>query len=180
MAAARITRRLFGAALAAVLGWQVAAGAVALVHAVDLGRSTTLHLRLTATTAERVARVLGEDAAIHRAVRETLPERALLLVQAPTALASASLQDLPQVRLLHQLKNLLYPILVANVPDPQRVVDDPRAGDEVWLLRLDHAAIAAGAPAEPVPAEPTLDPLPPPWQPVVRGRRFELWRHRRS
>lgn len=148
--------------LCAVLAWQATLGALALLGGSWNGLQHGYGARLSATTGERIARTLGDDAPVYLALRE-LPHGAVVL-SGVDARAAASPENLERVRLVKQLQHLLYPS--PFLPDPRPAPVEAaeamaRPGFPIWLLVRSGDPDPAGRAG---------------WTLMLREERFQLWR----
>ncbi|GAB4163439.1 MAG: hypothetical protein Fur0037_29120 [Planctomycetota bacterium] len=167
-------RTLLAATLCLAIAWQALSAGTGMARRMVRGTEVGWRERFLATTGQRIERALGADLEVYRAVRERVPEGAILLTARPSGTV-ASLQD-PSIDLeaearkqgtLQQLRNLLYPSpFPVRVENPIAAIESgARAGIEPWLLCL---------PGDATPKERAG------WTLIARGDRFGLWTYRKD
>ncbi len=166
-------------ALVGLLAWQGVAAALLQARRTAANAPGDVLASLTATTADRVRRALGDDAAIVTALRDVVPRGTVVLNRQ----VHGSLEELRRTAvderqliaalerlsarngLFVQLTALTFPApCLLSVPDPVAVVErEHAAGRDRWLFVLADDPEPEGRPG---------------WTRVHRDRRFSLWRFR--
>lgn len=150
-----------------ILAWQAGAAALVLARQLRDNQGPAWAERLTADTATRVQRLLGQDAGLWRELRARLPAGAVVLSRLPT-LANADEAAFRRSATLHNLRHLLYPdpFLARSVPDPVAQAEQLcPPGQAIWVIVL------AGDPKPTATASWSFE------HPLPGG---ELWRFRRA
>lgn len=160
----RIGRAVIASLLVGVVGWRlVAAGHSEIARLQDPERIPRRDL-LVADLQRRSEWTLGPDHALHRILRERIPEGSIVVLYTSVGEAVIATQH-RMVQLHNRLLSLLYPMSVTvcfgSVPD-----------EGAYLSRLDpRFFIVNVTPDDPIPLEPMFDRQ-------LDGDGFSLWRFR--
>lgn len=152
--------------LAVGVAWQALVGTTQLARSVSQSWPIAIGQRLCDSTEERLARVLGEDAAVARALRDAAMPGEWVLAR--VALTPAALDERTgSFARLTRLRHALFPapLLVAAGPEPVAAAEAALpAGQSVLLLVVDDEGTPEGRSG---------------WRCVQRQPGFQVWRLQR-
>lgn len=124
--------------LAFVLAWQVAAASLQYAESLAPGDEGNATTSLLAGSDERLADALGEYYASLRKIEDLVPQTAVIVRENPGKVFGSDAETLALHVFALQLRHLLYPRMLRDLPDPVAAADSI-SGDldqSYYLLRM--------------------------------------------